>query len=570
MPYVISPITGQQVQVGDNSPLLNTWQRVPDQSTQQSVPAGQTNIVKQDVGYGGQMSQSDMAAFLSKDSNAQQSYLSSNATTPTASQAPAPVSYGGYTYGTDPAKDKALNAGIQTWSTDPAERQKEIDRTLAVIMSRQAAGQDITAQNNHLYGTLKYDPSTSTATDSGTTGMIPLGTQQSITSPANSLSNAQSYIDQLEQARKSKAYADLGKARDNALSNLGQEKAAIQPKYYDARNQAAAGSQQQARNFAEFMAARGGTNSGANAQAELSNNMTLQGNLGSLGRQETQAYTDIARRETDVQNAFQSDVASANAGIDADKMNALLQDYYIAQQRGDTLAQRAIENEFAKAGLTGNYNGDRTIAGQQLDYNTSPNNPANVGQNLQNQLAQLQLADYPEQSKAQAKLIQQQLDTGQMNVEIAKINLKELQDPNSATNQAAKLDLQIKQLEAKNLPEQQKLQLQQLRKQIAQIGAAPYQSQSDIEMDKVKLATAQEQLKQLQNPQPNPTTQKTADDYIKQLDSSSYITTRTDLLGNKTQVVTNEKGLEDYIFLLDLSEAETKKLYARYGLKWGG
>lgn len=188
---------------------------------------------------------------------------------------------------------------------------------------------------------------------------------------SNAQSNAQSYIDQLSNARLQQTLASLDKSRDASLSNLQAEKAGIQPRYYDQRNQAAAGSQQQARNFAEFMAARGGTSGGANAQAEISRRGMLQGNLGSLGRQEAQAYTDIGRRTTDVENAHQSDIAGAKAGIEGDRMQNLLSDYYRAQDRGDRLAQQAIMNEINKAQLTGQYNGQQTQQAQNQQFNQS-------------------------------------------------------------------------------------------------------------------------------------------------------------------------------------------------------
>jgi hypothetical protein len=177
-------------------------------------------------------------------------------------------------------------------------------------------------------------------------------------SPTASMPNnsAQDYINRLNAAKLQANMAALGKSRDAALSNLGQEQAGIQPKYYDAKNQVAAGAQQQARNFAEFMAQRGGTSAGSNAQATISDNMTTQNNLGSLGRQEAAAYTDIGRRTTDVQNAYQSDVASATAGGEADKMNALLNDYYQQQQRELQIAQ-----------LTAEFQGKPTLAGKQFD-----------------------------------------------------------------------------------------------------------------------------------------------------------------------------------------------------------
>jgi hypothetical protein len=131
------------------------------------------------------------------------------------------------------------------------------------------------------------------------------------------------------------------------------------------------------------MAQRGGTRSGAAAQAELSRIGALQGNLGTLGRQETQALDDNARRVSDVQNAYASDLASAQAGIEADKMSALLNQYnqdrsFGLQEAGltgilngqQTLAAREADRNYGLnlGQLTGTFNGQRTLAGQQFDY----------------------------------------------------------------------------------------------------------------------------------------------------------------------------------------------------------
>lgn len=176
-------------------------------------------------------------------------------------------------------------------------------------------------------------------------------------------SSAADYINKLNEAKQQASIAALGKSRDAALSNLGQEKSAIQPKYYDQRNAVASGAQQQARNFAEYMANRGGSSAGSNAQATLVNNMSTQGNLGTLGRQEAQAYTDIGRRTTDVNNAYQSDIASTVAGGEAEKMQALLNDYYQQQQR-----------DLQIAGLTGLYNDKLTLAGKQFEQGVNVDN----------------------------------------------------------------------------------------------------------------------------------------------------------------------------------------------------
>lgn len=64
--------------------------------------------------------------------------------------APMPsTGYGGASYGTNAATNKALEANAQ-YITDPNNRQSEIDRTLKVINERTTAGMDISAQEKYL------------------------------------------------------------------------------------------------------------------------------------------------------------------------------------------------------------------------------------------------------------------------------------------------------------------------------------------------------------------------------------------------------------------------------------
>lgn len=100
----------------------------------------------------------------------------------------------------------------------------------------------------------------------------------------------------------------------------------------------------------------------------------------------------------------------------------------------------------------------------------------------------------------QGQQLDSDLATGKIDKETAQFKLDQLKDPNSPLNQANDIDLQLKKLDLKNAPEEERLKLKQLQKTIAQIGAAPYQSDNDKAMDSVKLQIAQEQLKELQNP----------------------------------------------------------------------
>lgn len=373
--------------------------------------------------------------------------------------------------------------------------------------------------------------------------------------------NAQSYIDQLAAARRNQTIAQLDKSKNAALSNLQAEKSQIAPRYYDARNQTAAGSQQSARNFAEFMASRGGTRSGAGAQAELMRQGNLQSNVGSLNRQETAAFDDIARRTTATENAYQSDLAAAEAGLQASRMEALIQ-----QMNADRAYQ------LQQAGLTGDLNGQRTLAGSQLDWTMNPNNPNNVGQNLDNAYRSIQLQNLPQQLQQQAALIDQQLKAGAIDQQTAEYNYQMLTDPNSPQNQRQNIELQLAQMELQNAPVEQKLRLEQLRKQIAQIGAAPYRSPEQVQLDKVRLEAAQEELAQLRSAAGQ---SQAADEYYDIINESPYVAPVFESnpsnpfsapVNTGRVQVTNPTGLEGYILSLGLPDSETMKLYRYYNL----
>lgn len=166
------------------------------------------------------------------------------------------------------------------------------------------------------------------------------------------------YINALAQAKADKAIADLGRARDMQLSNLSGEEAGIKPMYYDKRNSATAGNMMARRTLAEELASRGETRSGVADQANINANMSLQGQTGLLNRQEASDISDIARRRTGVQNAYESDVTSARAGFDAAAMENLIDQFNADRQF-----------KLQEGGLTGSYNGGQTLQAQGQTFN---------------------------------------------------------------------------------------------------------------------------------------------------------------------------------------------------------
>lgn len=261
-------------------------------------------------------------------------------------------------------------------------------------------------------------------------------------------------IDALARAQRKAAIASLERSRNSALTNLDREKATIQPMYYDKRNQTTTQSQIGAKNFAEYMAARGSANAGSAAQATLSNNLALQGNLGALNRQEQSAFDDIEQRRSGVLNEYEAGLAAAKANSDIAAMQARIQDLQTQRNyaRDDARFNQQLNYQTGRDSIADSrydqeYQDRRADVAWEREWATSENNPA-----------------------YQAQLL----------------NLR-AQDINN----------QLAQMELDNYPAEQKLRIQQLRKQIAQIGARPPQSAADAEMEKVRLEIAKQELENL-------------------------------------------------------------------------
>ena len=144
-------------------------------------------------------------------------------------------------------------------------------------------------------------------------------------------------LNNLRTAQKNAAVADLQTTRDASLSNLQAEEAKIKPEYAAQRSTANANNRVAARNFQEYLANTGRANSGIGAQYEMSRQNSLQNGLNAINAAEAQSVADIARRRSDVQNAYNTGLASANAQVEANYIQNLLNQ-----------AQQQWEREFAQ------------------------------------------------------------------------------------------------------------------------------------------------------------------------------------------------------------------------------
>lgn len=128
----------------------------------------------------------------------------------------------------------------------------------------------------------------------------------------------------LKEAQKKSAIADLEKTRNQTLSDLQAEQDKNIANYNTQRNTANVQNQLASRNFQEYLAATGRANSGLSSQAKLQSDNNLHTNLNAITGSQNAALADINRRTTDANNAYNTGLAGANATIEANYIQNLL------------------------------------------------------------------------------------------------------------------------------------------------------------------------------------------------------------------------------------------------------
>lgn len=200
--------------------------------------------------------------------------------------------------------------------------------------------------------------------------------------------NYEQELNNLRTAQKNAAVADLQATKNSALSNLQAEEAQIKPTYAAQRSTANANNRVAARNFQEYLANTGRANSGIGAQYEMSRQNSLQNGLNAINTAEAQSLADIARRRSDAENAYNTGLASANAKVEANYIQNLLEQAQqqwerdFAQKQFDESVrqynqnrQDALRGTFSSGGGSSRKStgGSKTKSGNTLKYTDLPN-----------------------------------------------------------------------------------------------------------------------------------------------------------------------------------------------------
>lgn len=149
-------------------------------------------------------------------------------------------------------------------------------------------------------------------------------------------------INNLKKAQQRIATQQLKQQRDSTLKELERQERDIPETYQTQRNAVSTSSQQGARSFAEYLANRGLSNSGAAAQGEINRISTLQNNLNSINNAETKAIRDIVDKRYDVNANYAQQLADANLKLEADYLEKI----YAENQR-----KRLEQEELKKQAL---------------------------------------------------------------------------------------------------------------------------------------------------------------------------------------------------------------------------
>lgn len=157
-------------------------------------------------------------------------------------------------------------------------------------------------------------------------------------------------LNNLKNAQKQAAVADLENTRNTTLSNLQAEEAKINPAYEAKRTQTSNASRVNARNFQEYLANTGRANSGIGAQYEMGRQNSLNRDINALNTAQAQDIADIARRRTDANNAYNTSLAGANAQVEANYIQNLLQQQQ--QQWENNMALKQFNEQVRQFNLT--------------------------------------------------------------------------------------------------------------------------------------------------------------------------------------------------------------------------
>lgn len=299
-------------------------------------------------------------------------------------------------------------------------------------------------------------------------------------------------LERLKQAQIAANMTQLEKSKAASLSAIKQEQAAVDPRFYESKRQTQEQSALSRRQAEEYAAAKGLSSSGLAAQSQSAISGGLQSALGALGQSQAEAHARMERAKSDLETAYQSDVAGVQAGAEAQYLQNVIDQYY--KDREYQLAKEQADRQFAlqEAGLTGYYQGQLTAQGQQAQL------ALEMG-NIELAMAKLKQEALPRELELHLSDIETKLANNELDRQTAMINLEDLMNPNGVVQTAMQLQALANSLQIETLPEQTRIQLATAQAQLNSINQSTLASRVDVEYKKAQLEKLEAEIKAIQS-----------------------------------------------------------------------
>lgn len=230
------------------------------------------------------------------------------------------------------------------------------------IAAAKAAGQDtalLEAQRQAKMNSAAYGGQYKTGAESSSLGSIynenatisnrtsnasPIIVNSTIQEMADPLSNTAEYLKQMYANNTAAELAALKSTYEQNVADVEANVPKINEMYQAARNETAAQSEIDKRNFAEYAAARA-LNTGTSGQAELARQVSLTGNLAGISGQEKNALAENELQKQQLTIAYRNAIDEAAAQGNAALAQALYAEY-VRQIEANT-AQGNLDREYA-------------------------------------------------------------------------------------------------------------------------------------------------------------------------------------------------------------------------------
>lgn len=212
-------------------------------------------------------------------------------------------------------------------------------------------------------------------------------------------------------------------------STLQRQKIALAPQFQQERVQTDTSAQMAGQRLAEMMANRGLDKGGENVTANIGLQTARQEALSGIGQRETTANAEIDQRVADLGVAHHGDLAQMEAALGSEQARAMLESQYRDrdfgyQQHRDNLSNYWQGTEF-------DYRKERDQVGdsrydKEWDWQTDEKNPAYQRQMIDLEIARLTANHLPEQQKLELQQLKQNLQAGSISIATANQQLTNL------------------------------------------------------------------------------------------------------------------------------------------------